>query len=207
MNVNPPRTLEYWLSPQLSLAGHGTPTVLRWMALNDAQRRATFLMMYFWSAWLLLIAVVLLFVEPGTAVYPAIPALVLALGAVLMQRRAARRRMPAYRHPASSRAPRTVTGAWTGVALAGALSCAAVIAFAISDPGSFSPGDLPGVIFVVFLIVSLFMGTLLIPARHIEHSQRRFRARIEREADLRHALEDLAQTYNDPKGPPQFGPL
>lgn len=205
MNYESPQ-LEYWLSPQRGRAGHSS-SVLRRMALNDAQSRATSLMMYFWCAWLMAIAITLMFAAPDAVLYPAVAGVVVGALAVMQHIRRRRREVPSYRHPASSRAPRSVRGAWTGVALVTVGCVGLMVAFGLSGEASMSPESVTGGVLGLIFTISLFMGTLLIPAWHIEHADRLFRSRIERDAGLRRTLEDMSRTYSDPSGRLQFGPL
>ncbi|GAB3537262.1 hypothetical protein GCM10027403_20960 [Arthrobacter tecti] len=205
--IQNPRPLEYWISPQLSQAGHGSASVLRRMALNDAQSRATYLMMYFWSAWLLVIGVVLAFLAPAVILYAAVPGLVLAPFAVLLHLRRRGRAVPSQRFPASSRAPSTIRGAWTGVALVAVGTSAIVMVSVLSGSADLSARSVTGGVLAVMFLVALFIGTLVIPAWHIENSARLFREQIGTDARLRQELEALAQTYTDPSGRLPFGPL
>lgn len=195
------------MSPQLSQAGHGTSSVLRRMALNDAQSMATGLMLWFWCAWLALISITLLFLAPSAVLYPAVPALILGGLATLVTLRRRRRILPSDRPPASSRAPRTVRGAWTGVALVAVGCVALLVALVLTDQASSSPESVTPGVLGMFFVITLFMGTLLIPAWHIENAGRLFRARVSHDARLRQALEELARTYSDPSGRLPFGPL
>lgn len=82
-----------------------------------------------------------------------------------------------------------------------------MVAFGLSGEASMNPGSVTGGVLALVFIISLFMGTLLIPAWHIEHAERLFRTRIDREPELRRTLEDMSRTYSDPSGRLQFGPL
>ncbi|WP_323959064.1 hypothetical protein GC088_10975 [Arthrobacter sp. JZ12] len=201
------RPLEYWLSPQLSQAGQGSTSVLRRMALNDAQSRATCLMLYFWCAWLALIAVVTVFTAPGVVPYAATGALIAGAVASALSARRRRRKTPSIGHPASSRAPRTVRGAWTGIALVAVGASGLMLALMLSEDADLSAGSIAGGVLGLLFIVALFVGTLLIPAWHIENAERLFRERIGREPELRQALEEMARTHSDEGGRLQFGPL
>ncbi|WP_299166188.1 hypothetical protein [uncultured Arthrobacter sp.] len=201
------RPLEYWMSPQLSEAGQGSASVLRRMALNDAQSRATYLMLYFWCAWLALVALALAFTASGAVPYAVAGALLTGGAAGALQARRRGRHVPSSRHPASSRAPRTVRGAWTGITLVAVGSCGIMLALALSGDASLSAGSVAGAVLGVFFLVAFFAGTLLIPAWHIENAARLFRARIGQEPDLREALEEMSQNHRDPNGRTQFGPL
>ena len=201
------RSLDYWMSPQLSEAGQGTGSILRRMALNDAQSRATFLMLYFWCAWLALVALALAFTAPGGAPYAVAGAVLTGGAAGALQARRRGRQVPTSRHPASSRAPRTVRGAWTGITLVAVGSCGLILALALSGNASLSPGSVTGAVLGVFFLVAFFAGTLLIPAWHIENAARLFRERIGQEPGLRQALEEMSRTHSEPNGRMQFGPL
>ncbi len=205
--IHDSRPLEYWLSPQLGQAGHGASSVLRRMALNDAQSKATGLMLYFWAGWLLAIAITLLILAPTLALYAVVPGAFLALVAVLLQRRRSRRTVPSHAYPASSRAPRTVRGAWTGVTLAAVAVSAVFVVAILSGQANLDANSVVGGILGVLFIIALFVGTLVIPAWHIEHAERLFRERIRSEEPLRQELEGMARTYTDPSGRLPFGPL
>lgn len=201
------RPLEYWMSPQLSSSGQGTTSILRRMALNDAQSRATCLMMYFWCAWLALIAVISAFAAPDAVPYAVAGALITGAIAAVLQARRRSRKVPSSSHPASSRAPRRVSGAWTGVALVALGSCGIMVALGLSGEASLSPGSVAGAVIGVFFVIAFFAGTLLIPAWHIENATRLFRTRIESEPELRQSLEEMALTHEGQGGSLQFGPL
>lgn len=177
------------------------------MALNDAQSRATYLMLYFWCAWLALVALALAFTAPGAVVYAVAGALLTGGAAGALQARRRGRQIPTSRHPASSRAPRTVRGAWTGITLVAVGSCGIMLALALSGDASLSAGSVGGAVLGVFFLVAFFVGTLLIPAWHIENAARLFRARIGQEPGLREALQEMSLNHRDPNGRTQFGPL
>lgn len=195
------------MSPQLGQAGHGTSSVLRRMSLNDAQSRATCLMLYFWCAWLALIVLVSAFAAPSAVPYAAAGVLLTGAVAAVLHARRRSRKVPSSSHPASSRAPRTVRGAWTGIALVAVGSCGLMVALGMSGEASLSPGSVAGAAIGLFFVIAFFAGTLLIPAWHIENAARLFRARIDRDPELRRTLEEMSVTHQDPNGRLQFGPL
>lgn len=200
------RPLQYWLSPQLSQAGQSETTVLRVMANNYSARRATYLMMAGWGSWLLVLAVLLAGADLAPALWGSLAGIGLALGGIALLLRSHHLKNPlaSYRRWVSSRAPRTVNGAVTALALFMIFMCGFILfSLFYGASHSITAGDVIGSV-----MAGLFMAnTLLVPAWHSEHAVAIFRRHIQNSPEARSWLEDLALHGTDPKGPEKFGPL
>lgn len=202
------RDLDFWLSADAAgLATPGITTALRAMAWNRSQQRG--LAGAVLGVGIALTGGGLLAAAAGgigAAAAVGIPGVVLVILGVSLFARIRQRKLPRITMTAPSRAPSKLS---SGIGLGVFFTVMfGVILYPLA--GRLMESVPAGAVLVLgyaVLLVVLMGSVFTLPSYFMTHAVRDFKADIAASPDLRRALESLAQTWRDPVGSREFGPL